>query len=152
MTDTPGAAAAQQPLVVPMPIEALAVNERVRLAEVFQRWQANYALTRLNLSPEPPAFSNTDTAFNSDPAREGVYLHWQLPEALTHGTDTDGDGVPVFPLVPNRWLVVRQAVATGSGERTDTGWIVESDHLDPALGTSPYMDRDGRLTRIGRRV
>ncbi|MGY5079672.1 hypothetical protein ACWIGX_21735 [Streptomyces nigrescens] len=152
MTDTPGAAAAQQPLVVPMQIEALAVNERVRLAEVFQRWQANYALTRLNLSPEPPAFSNTDTAFNSDPAREGIYLHWQLPEALTHGTDTDGDGVPVFPLVPNRWLVVRQAVATASGERTDTGWIVESDHLDPALGTSPYMDRDGRLTRIGRRV
>ncbi|MFF4607317.1 hypothetical protein ACFY12_31850 [Streptomyces sp. NPDC001339] len=152
MTESPEAAAAQQPLVVPMQIEALTVNERVRLAEVFQRWQANYALTRLNLSPEPPAFSNTDTAFNSDPTREGVYLHWQLPEALTHGIDTGGDGVPAFPLTPNRWLVVRQAVATATGERTDSGWIVESDFLDPALGSSPYLDRDGHLTRIGRRI
>ncbi|WP_274911064.1 hypothetical protein [Streptomyces sp. WZ-12] len=144
--------AVTHPLVVPLQVEALTVNERVRHAEVFQRWQANYALTRLNLSPEPPAFSNTDTAFNADPDREGVYLHWQLPQALTHGVDERGDGVPVFPLVPNRWLVVRQAVDTGSGERTDTGWIVESDYLDPALGSSTYMDRDGRLTRIGRRI
>ncbi|MEU9337037.1 hypothetical protein AB0D49_28370 [Streptomyces sp. NPDC048290] len=135
-----------------MQIEALTVNERVRYAEVFQRWQANYALTRLNLSPEPPAFSNTDTAFNTDPDREGVYLHWQLPQALTHGVDTKGDGVPVFPLVPNRWLVVRQAIATATGARTDTGWIVESDHLDPVHGSSAYLDQDGRLTRIGRRV
>ncbi|MFI9724031.1 hypothetical protein ACIHFE_31035 [Streptomyces sp. NPDC052396] len=137
---------------MPMQIEALTVNERVRSAEVFQRWQANYALTRLSLSPEPPAFSNTDTAFNADPDREGVYLHWQLPQALTHGVDEQGDGVPVFPLVPNRWLVVRQAVAAATGARTDTGWIVESDHLDPAHGSSTYMDRDGRLTRIGRRI
>ncbi|MGW2601785.1 hypothetical protein [Streptomyces klenkii] len=152
MTQPPGSRGESQPLVVPLQIEALTVNERVRYAEVFQRWQANYALTRLNLSPEPPAFSNTDTAFNADPGREGVYLHWQLPEALTHGVDDQGDGVPVFPLVPNRWLVVRQAVAGSSDTRTDTGWIVESDYLHPAHGSSAYMDRDGRLTRIGRRV
>ncbi|MDT0449225.1 hypothetical protein [Streptomyces hesseae] len=148
----PSAASGSQPLVVPMRIEALTVNERVRHAEVFQRWQANYAVTRLNLSPEPHAFSNTDTAFNADPDREGIYLHWQLPQALTHGVDEEGDGVPVFPLVPNRWLVVRQAVATATGARTDTGWIVESDYLDPALGSSTYMDKDGSLTRIGRRI
>ncbi|MEU5427151.1 hypothetical protein AB0H73_16330 [Streptomyces olivoreticuli] len=148
----PSAAPGPQPLVVPLQLEALTVNERVRYAEVFQRWQANYALTRLNLSPEPPAFSNTDTDFNADPDREGVYLHWQLPEALTHGVDERGDGVPVFPLVPNRWLVVRQAIAKDSGARTDTGWIVESDYLDPAHGSSTYMDQDGRLTRIGRRI
>ncbi|MFK0203686.1 hypothetical protein [Streptomyces lavendulae] len=147
----PAAAAASQPLVVPLRVEALTVNEAVRHSEVFQRWQANYALTRLSLSPEPPAFSNTDTNFNADPNREGVYLHWQLPEALTHGVDERGDGVPVFPLVPNRWLVVRQAVESASGARSDTGWIVESDYLDPAGGSSPYMDRAGRLTRIGRR-
>ncbi|MEU8547139.1 hypothetical protein AB0C81_09055 [Streptomyces roseoverticillatus] len=152
MTPPPGSPGESQPLVVPLQIEALTVNERVRHAEVFQRWQANYALTRLNLSPEPPAFSNTDTAFNADPDREGVYLHWQLPQALTHGVDDKGDGVPVFPLVPNRWLVVRQAVAAVSGARTDTGWIVESDYLHPAHGSSTYMDRDGRLTRIGRRI
>ncbi|RKN65917.1 hypothetical protein D7231_24200 [Streptomyces klenkii] len=152
MRQPPGSRGESQPLVVPLQIEALTVNERVRYAEVFQRWQANYALTRLNLSPEPPAFSNTDTAFNADPGREGVYLHWQLPEALTHGVDDQGDGVPVFPLVPNRWLVVRQAVVGAAGTRTDTGWIVESDYLHPAHGSSAYMDRDGRLTRIGRRV
>jgi hypothetical protein len=140
------------PLVVPMRVEALTVNERVRQAEVFQRWQANYALTRLHLSPEPPPFSNIDLDFNADPDREGVYLHWQLPEALTSGIDQEDGAEPVFPLVPNRWLVVRQAVATGTGELTSTGWVVESDYLDPAGGASPYLDQDGRLTRIGRRI
>lgn len=156
----PAPAAGQQPLIVPMRVEALTVNERVRLAEVFQRWQANYALTRLHLSPEPPPFSNTDLDFNAEPDREGVYLHWQLPEALTAGVDEapDGEGdegsggEPVFPLVPNRWLVVRQAVAAVSGARTESGWVVESDYLDAAGGTSTYLDRDGRLTRIGRRI
>ncbi|MGW1997404.1 hypothetical protein [Embleya sp. NPDC001921] len=161
------AAAEEQPLVVPMRVEALMVNERVRQAEVFQRWQANYALTRLHLSPEPPPFSNTDLGFNADPDREGVYLHWQLPDALTAGIDEspdpgperdtgkadEGEAGPEFPTVPNRWLVVRQAVATASGARTESGWIVESDHLDPEHGASPYLHpHDGSLTRIGRRV
>ncbi|MCS0634709.1 hypothetical protein NX801_03345 [Streptomyces sp. LP05-1] len=171
MTHPYPASAGPVPLIVPVRVEALAVNERVRQAEVFQRWEANYALTRLHLSPEPPPFSNTDTAFTGDPDREGVYLHWQLPRALTHGTGggpvarepgpggaatpgtgAEAAGAPVFPLVPNRWLVVRQAVAA-SGERRETGWVVESDHLDPAGGTSPYLHPgDGSLTRIGRRV
>lgn len=140
------------PLVVPMRVEALTVNERVRQAEVFQRWQANYALTRLHLSPEPPPFSNIDLDFNADPDREGVYLHWQLPEALTSGVDQEDGAEPGFPLVPNRWLVVRQAVATATGTRTETGWVVESDYLHPAEGASPYLDQDGQLTRIGRRI
>lgn len=94
-TPTPAiAAAAEQPLVVPMRVEALTVNQRVRQAEVFQRWQANYALTRLHLSPEPPPFSNTDLDFNADPDREGVYLHWQLPDALTAGTDETAEPDP----------------------------------------------------------
>ncbi|MFF2076171.1 discoidin domain-containing protein [Kitasatospora sp. NPDC058162] len=139
-------------LVVPLSIEALAVTRTVRIAEPFARWQANYALTRINLSPEPPAFSNTDTTFGQDPDREGVYLHWQLPEALTWGHEDPGDDQTRFPLVPNRWMVVRTAAEPVSGRRVEAGWVVEGDFLHPAEGSTPYLDpADRSLTRIGRR-
>ncbi|MEU0939032.1 hypothetical protein [Embleya sp. NPDC005971] len=140
------------PLFVPVQVDALVVNDQVRMGEAFQRWQANYALTRLRLSPEPPPFGNIDTDFAIRPGRNGVYLQWQLPQALAHGTQDHPDADVAFPLVPNRWLVVRTHGAPGRPERAQTAWIVESDHLDPATGTSPYAHRDGTITRIGRRV
>ncbi len=54
----------------------------------------------------------------------GVHLHWALPDALTHGTHTDGS--TAFPLVPNRWLVSRNQ------NGAVTQWVVESDYLAPA--------------------
>ena len=56
----------------------------------------------------------------------GVHLHWALPDALTRAGATDGG--MAFPLVPNRWLVLR-----GQADQAnyDTGWVVESDYLHP---------------------
>ncbi|MFI6986578.1 hypothetical protein ACIBSV_49670 [Embleya sp. NPDC050154] len=140
------------PLLIPVHLDALVVNDQVRMGENFQRWQANYALTRLRLSPEPPPFGNIDTDFAIRPDRNGVYLQWQLPQPLAHGTQTHPDAEVKFPRVPNRWLVVRTHGTPDAETRTQNAWIVESDHLDPATGTSPYATRDGTITRIGRRT
>ncbi|EAY28286.1 hypothetical protein [Microscilla marina] len=62
--------------------------------------------------------------------RQGMHLHWSLPDALTKGGDsgTDAD----FPAAPNRWLVVR--TSPNKGEKR---WVVESDYL--SMDTSnPY--------------
>ncbi|WP_439678219.1 hypothetical protein [Embleya sp. MST-111070] len=140
------------PLFVPITLDALAVNDQVRVGENFQRWQANYALTRLRLSPEPPPFGNIDTDFAIAPDRGGVYLQWQLPQALTDGTQEHPDADVAFPLVPNRWLVVRTHGVPGDEARTQTAWLVESDHLDPVTGTSSYATSNATITRIGRRI
>ena len=56
----------------------------------------------------------------------GVHLHWALPDALTRAAAADGG--MAFPVVPNRWLVLRgQSGQAGY----DTGWVVESDYLHP---------------------
>ncbi|RJQ83879.1 hypothetical protein [Amycolatopsis panacis] len=137
-------------ILVPIQLDALVVNTEVRQGQPFQRWQANYALVRHRLSPEPPPFAGIDTEIAVQPDREGVYLQWQLPAALTHGEGEHPDADVEFPVVPNRWLVVR--TWNEDGTRARAAWLVESDYLDPEAGTSPYLDRDGQVTRIGRRI
>jgi hypothetical protein len=59
----------------------------------------------------------------------GVHLHWALPDGLTHGLRAKpGDDI-AYPLVPNRWLVVRWAVPGKSGKTRADAWVVESDAL-----------------------
>ncbi|WP_190813004.1 hypothetical protein [Saccharopolyspora pogona] len=150
-------------LVVPIEVSALAVNIQTRDsgrperpedpdspsgAHVIQHWQANFRfMTEDNRPPEPPPF-DTEKWFD-DPRRLGVYLQWQLPEALCRGHEDDESGqIGGFPLVPNRWLVVRRSSA---GMRS---WIVESDYLDPQHGTVSYLDpvaSTPTATKIGRR-
>ncbi|MEY9910359.1 hypothetical protein ABIA35_006603 [Catenulispora sp. MAP12-49] len=140
-------------LLVPIRVEALLVNDAVRAKEMFQRWQANYALSRVNLSPEPPPFTNVDLLFRQHPASNGVHLHWQLPDAVKHGHHEQGAAGPDFPKVPNRWFVVRYAGPPGAAARTRRkAWVVESDTL-ARDGAIPYLHPvDGTLTRMGRRA
>jgi hypothetical protein len=127
------------PLIVPVQVQALLVNVRVR-AQSFQRWSMDYANLAAFVSPEPPAFSGDDPDWAADPLDDGVYLHWTLPTALRHGTQDPATGTTRYPRVPNRWLVVRTAGTPGAAAgRTATAWVVESDYLG-AGGTSPYVD------------
>jgi hypothetical protein len=139
-------------LIVPIQVQALLVNARVR-AQSFQRWSMDYASLAAYVSPEPPAFSGDDPDWAADSLDDGVHLHWTLPTALRHGVQDSATGTTAYPKVPNRWLVVRAAgpsgVATG---RTATAWIVESDYVG-ADGTSPYVDPTASTptpTLIGR--
>jgi len=127
------------PLIVPVQVQALLVNARVR-AQGFQRWSMDYANLAAYVSAEPPAFSGDDPDWAADPLDDGVHLHWTLPTALRHGVQDPATGTTTYPKVPNRWLVVRTAGPSGvPGGRTATAWVVQSDYLG-ADGTSPYVD------------
>lgn len=146
-------------LLVPVSLKALVVNDAVRKGQNFQRWSMNYGNINDFTSPEPEPFSGNANDFSSDPANNGVYLHWTLPDALRHGTETDDHlqlasaGVINFPLVPNRWLVVRYSGPLSA--RKADAWIIESDFLDPNEGTSPFINPFSdtpQPTSIGRKI
>jgi hypothetical protein len=64
--------------------------------------------------------------------QSGVYLHWALPDGLTHGTTADDGSEPEFPLIPNRWLIVRFWDQAGPNPELDLkfkAWIMESDTI-----------------------
>jgi hypothetical protein len=63
-------------------------------------------------------------------APAGLHLHWALPDALTIGSNQNGE--TQFPPVPNRWLI-RRLDASGAVQKS---WIVESDFLHPLSSTS----------------
>ncbi|MBE1582670.1 hypothetical protein ACFPOI_60425 [Nonomuraea angiospora] len=147
-------------LVVPVEVAALAVNDQTRITDgsfIWQRWQADFsAVAEDNLPPEPVPFTFED--WSDDPGRCGVYLQWQLPQALTRGRHDEAEGIGDFPLVPNRWLVVRRL-----GLQTPRTWLVHSDYLgsrDDGPGVTPgtvsYLDpssgQEPKATFLGRAV
>jgi hypothetical protein len=140
-------------LVVPVEVAAFAVNAQTRDTDgsyVMQRWIANFVpFVNDNAAPEPAPFAGTQM-WTGDSSRLGVYLQWQLPEGLCQGRQDEESGeIGDFPLVPNRWLVVRRSRA---GVRS---WIVQSDYLDKREGTVSYLDptaATATATKIGRRV
>ncbi|NUR91438.1 MAG: hypothetical protein HOY71_45825 [Nonomuraea sp.] len=126
------------PLLVPMDVKALLVNDVVR-RRGFQRWQMAYVNLPTYTGPQPPPFSGDDTSWATDPSHNGVHLHWTLPAALRRGSHDTATGVTTFPYVPNRWLVVRYS-GPDPQARVATGWVIESDYVDVDDGTSAYLD------------
>jgi hypothetical protein len=111
-----------RPLAVPVQLAALVVNDSVTARDDFRWWDFDYLALRDFRSPEPRALADSTEV---DPASNtGIHLQWTLPDALRHaGSDPDA-GRSQYPLVPNRWLVVR---VHGDSRRSATAWVVESD-------------------------
>ncbi|MET1113071.1 MAG: hypothetical protein ABWX67_16255, partial [Allosphingosinicella sp.] len=109
-------------VIVPMRCEALMVNAGVK-ADPTCIWQFQYAALADFKSPEP---RGCDTATGQlDP---GVYLHWTLPNAMRSGRQEAAAGPVNYPLVPNRWLVLRLARSpSSSGAPAVKAMVVESD-------------------------
>jgi len=107
-------------LLVPVSLDAMVVTTQAN-ALPFRRWAPRFANLAQFQSPEPSPFGIlSGSNFAEDPRNVGVHLMWTLPRALR----TSAGDPPVFPLVPNRWLVVRRH---GGDTRTATAWVVESD-------------------------
>ncbi|AJC61669.1 discoidin domain-containing protein [Streptomyces sp. 769] len=128
-------------LIVPVQVHALLANRKVRTLHPFHRYQPSFDRMLGTLpdaegrgAAEPEAFSGAKEV-GGDETFEGVHVQWELPEALTDGFVAEGDGDTHFPLVPNRWLVVRYSWVRGVPKAV--GWVVHSDYL--------YSDDDGEL-------
>ncbi len=106
-------------LVVPVDVQAMVVNHVPR---AFRQWRFNYEALGSYDSPEPEAGGGQATTTARSP---GIYLHWDLPDGLRHGTGGQ-DGDVTYPAAPNRWLVVRYS-GLPAASRGVTGWVVESD-------------------------
>ena len=69
------------------------------------------------------------------PRPPGVHLLWSVPAALGRGTLVDDPQAPgdatrrqlALPVLPDRWVVVRLAVASGAAQPLVTGWVLEAD-------------------------
>ncbi|MEV0277502.1 hypothetical protein AB0I22_14115 [Streptomyces sp. NPDC050610] len=138
-------------LIVPVEVAALAVNRQTRDTgshHVIHRWITNFKNIGTGIAPEPEPFSGSED-WTGREDRLGVYLQWELPAALTRGRHDEEEGVGDFPLVPNRWLVVRHTDST----RKVKAWIVESDYLDAMDGSVSFQDPDSAepsATLIGK--
>ncbi|UKY48519.1 hypothetical protein [Streptomyces inhibens] len=154
MTDT------DPDLIVPVQLHALVVNETVKEGNAFMRWQPNFAKMLANKTAAEPAPSK-----DTEGIATGVHVQWQLPEALTSGHYDPDTGETTFPLVPNRWLVVRHHTVPsprpGAGQTRAAAWMIHSDYLEftngvpGKRGASPFLSEnpeDGELREdwIGR--
>ena len=124
-------------LLVPTTLEALVV----RPGEPPQRWadcalkqapQPTAPVSRYDVLPTP--FAEIDPALR----KAGVYLHWSLPDALTHANAV-GDKA-IFPAAPDRWLVLRtfpahrtflRSRAEPLGLRSVQGWVLRAGDKSP---------------------
>lgn len=135
-------------VLVPIMVEALVVRHE----------GAQWADTRMKQTPDsgdPVAAESLlpkPFALSTEPRAKGVYLHWSLPDALTHGTQKPGtpdtlapgtekpktpdteavsNADAVFPAVPDRWLVVRLSPSlTHPDRRAVRGWILQAHDKD----------------------
>ncbi|RLV04500.1 hypothetical protein CTZ27_11265 [Streptomyces griseocarneus] len=126
------------PLIVPVQVDALLVNKRVRDNETWRRWYADFERLDARQAPEPDPFQSS----SSGRPGHGIHLQWLVPDALRRGRQDGPAGRVEFPLVPNRWLVVRYSRPAGRPDATPAavGWVVDSDFLDDADGTSSFLD------------
>lgn len=127
-----------QPLAVPVRLTALVVNDSVSARDDFRWWDFNYLALRDFRSPEPLALDRSVGAEERTSPATGVHLQWTLPDALRHADSDPTTGRSSYPLVPNRWLVVR---VHGDTQRYATGWVVESDCPMTSEVTTVSSDR-----------
>ncbi|KIE05726.1 hypothetical protein NF27_DC00050 [Candidatus Jidaibacter acanthamoeba] len=132
-------------LIVPINIQALCVGSEDSTQNAFIKreadfsqlpyvdssggWQNYKANISENILTNP--FEDDQTSLE-----QGIHLHWALPDALTNGEAQDN---LKFPLVPNRWLVVRIPFDNSNNPLTIKSWIIESDALSTNQNNSSYI-------------
>ncbi|MFF7454702.1 hypothetical protein [Kitasatospora sp. NPDC008115] len=136
-----------QPLIVPISVDALVVNDTNR-QQVLRSTPDFDALAPHGL-PEP---GNKYDIEADDTDDWGVYVQWELPATLREGRiDATGPGGTRFPLIPNRWLVIRHSFAarkdaTGSAPQV-RAWLVrgdeQADPADPGVALLPGHPDEG---------
>lgn len=122
-------------LMVPIHLDGLFLAEDTLAVEAFADFsRLPFTDGTKDYNPDTP---NLSESVLSQPfqnrnlnLKQGMHLHWSLPDALTQGGDsgTEAD----FPAAPNRWLIVRTSPSKG-----EKRWMVESDYLHQGID-NPY--------------
>lgn len=118
-------------IIVPINIEGLRVSPSTN----EQAKTALYDFSLLGTSPASALgdliaanqFFSAETAMRIEP---GIHLHWSLPKVYTHGMQDQDTGLVNFPVMPNRWLVIRFLKDNKLPAGQDTSiriWVLESD-------------------------
>ena len=117
-------------LLVPIHIDALCLDKDTPSVEAIADYRRlpyiydgdTYMKGTANLSEKilAPLFETGTTLT----LKAGIHLHWSLPDGLTRG-EHSATGTK-FPIVPNRWLILRQG-----GGKDSKQWVIESDYLYP---------------------
>ncbi len=131
-------------LLVPVQLDAWVVNPNNQDATATYR--ADYDRLKSFESPIPAAFNTTTV----ERPVSGVHLHWALPDALTRGRAASGSQME-FPLVPNRWLVLRFGGPTEAGQAPWPSklWVVESDYLTQEVGAlASVLDKKAKTLTL----
>lgn len=113
-------------LCVPIFTQALLVGSPTSKAK-FSNINDNFALIENNPLGDKV---QGDIFATSDTISAGIHLNWLLPHSLRKGIQKNQNEEPVYPKVPNRWVVTR----LWSSLHADTAvnmkqWIVESNVL-----------------------
>ncbi|MFJ4189333.1 hypothetical protein [Kitasatospora sp. NPDC089509] len=135
------------PLIVPIDVDALLVNSS-NVDDVHSRTPDFHALAEHG--PADPG--------NTHPAEPGVYVQWQLPIALRTGhIDPTGPGGMRFPLIPNRWLVIRHSFTSHPDGSTTPppdvrSWLLRGDEpaVDDSAAVLPGRPEGGGFPRNAR--
>jgi hypothetical protein len=125
-----------------MTVDALALGEpNLRnIDEDFSQVGIDYTQLRNTLDPVPSP-APFQLAGGLGTPQEGVELHWTVPTGLRSGHSTE-QGVD-FPLLPNRWLVVRTVTPDNAEPGTAptlSAWLLQSDKEDLTDAQSPWPD------------
>ena len=80
----------------------------------------------------------------------GVYLHWAVPDALTHQPAAAASTAAAMPAIPDRWLVTRLSLAATPDRRRTTSWVIEASGDPPQVTPLATWTESGRLPTPGR--
>lgn len=119
-------------LLVPIDLEVMLVNGGMKASNAFRLWNYTYASLGDGFfsSPEPAGFDNSIPDLGI-----GAHLHWTLPRSLRSSRQGTSTG---YPLVPNRWLVVRIA-RSGASANAQRAWVIESDCPNETGAASGFL-------------
>jgi hypothetical protein len=145
-------------LAVPVHLDALYLSQSRYTTEPMADFTClpyfDVALGR-DLNPDTPYLSE---AILTKPFQDqrlllkpGIHLHWSLPDALTQAQHQDHE--PIFPVVPNRWLITRSRQIAENSFLPEKQWVVESDFLseeNPGSVSYPYIPEQMSSTGSGR--
>ena len=114
-------------LLVPMHMEAMVCGYKDNSDYSDIRFRYN------KLAAQPSGSTLETEPFSlTEKYDSGVYLHWILPEGLTHGIQQKEGESPVYPNVPNCYLLTRISVHTDKAGKEflkRREWVIESDFL-----------------------